>query len=173
MKNSKRVTTKRLRFNADQAAQLEAYLVVRGIGFTKLIHALLKHELNKSWVSVTDSNEQVLFEQSVIPPTQKLKQRNNNNLAGRPAPTVDPEFLRAIGQIGNNVNQIARSLNYLCLQGSEEIQLFSFIDCIDVLEQIQRELHQYLPLLPIYTISEEQSQRRKARAIALAEKEGR
>lgn len=173
MKNSKRVTTKRLRFNAEQAAQLESYLVVRGIGFTKLIHALLKHELNKYWMSVTNCNENDLFEQSMIPPTQKLKQRNNNNLAGRPAPKIDPELLRALGHIGNNVNQIARSLNFLCLQHTEEIQRFSFIDCIEILEGIQAEIHHYLPSLPIYVVTEEQSQRRKARAITLAEKEER
>lgn len=173
MKNSKRVTTKRLRFNADQAAQLESYLALQGIGFTKLIHALLKQELNKYWMNVMNWQEDYLLVQPVIQPSKNPKKRNNSNFAGRPAPKIDPGLLRALGHIGNNVNQIARSLNYLCLQRSEEIQLFSFIDCIDVLEQIQRELHQYLPLLPIYTISEEQSQRRKARAIALAEKEGR
>ena len=52
-------------------------------------------------------------------------------------------------------------------------QQFSFIDCIDILEHIQTELHHYLPTLPIYMVTEEQSKRRKARAIALAEKEGR
>ena len=124
-------------------------------------------------MNVTNCHENYLFEQTVIHPTQNLKQRNNKNLAGRPAPKVDPELLRALGHIGNNVNQIARSLNFLCLQHTEEIQQFSFIDCIDILEHIQTELHQYLPSLPIYRVAEEQSKRRKARAIALAEKEGR
>lgn len=173
MKNSKRVTTKKLRFSADQAAQLESYLVVQNIGFTNLIHALLKHELNKYWMNVTNWQEYYLLEQPVIQPSHKLKRRNNNNLVGRPAPKIDPNLLRALGSIGNNVNQIARSLNFLCLQQNEEIQKFSFIDCIDILEHIQNELHQYLPSLPIYRVTEEQSKRRKARAIALAEKEGR
>ena len=173
MTKVRREIVKRLRFNADQAAQVESYLALQGIGFTKLIHTLLKHELNKYWMNVTNCHENYLFEQTVIHPTQNLKQRNNKNLAGRPAPKVDPELLRALGHIGNNVNQIARSLNFLCLQHTEEIQQFSFIDCIDILEHIQTELHHYLPTLPIYMVTEEQSKRRKARAIALAEKEGR
>ena len=173
MTRARREIVKRLRFNADQAAQVDSYLALQGISFTKLIHALLKHELNKYWMNVTNCHENYLFEQTVIHPTQNMKQRNNKNLAGRPAPKVDPELLRALGHIGNNVNQIARSLNFLCLQHTEEIQQFSFIDCIDILEHIQTELHQYLPSLPIYRVTEEQSKRRKARAIALAEKEGR
>jgi hypothetical protein len=173
MTRARREIVKRLRFNADQAAQLESYLALQCIGFTQLVHALLKHELNKYWMNVTNFNDQVMFESSVILPAQKLKPRNNSNLAGRPAPKIDPELLRALGHIGNNVNQIARSLNYLCLQHTEKIQLFSFIDCIDILEHIQYELHKYLPSLPIYKVTEEQSQRRKARAIALAEKKGR
>ena len=173
MKNSKRVTTKRLRFNAEQASQLESYLAVHSIGFTHLIHALLKHELNKYWMNATNFNVAYLLEQPVIQQSQKLKQRNNNNLAGRSVPKIDPELLRALGHIGNNVNQIARSLNFLCLKQTEEIQQFSFIDCIDILEHIQTELHQYLPSLPIYMVTEEQSKQRRARAIALAENEGR
>jgi len=173
MKKSKREITKRLRFNAEQASQLESYLAVHGIGFTNLIHALLKHELNKYWMNVTNFNVGYLLEHPVIQQSQKLKQRNNNNLAGRPVPKIDPELLRALGHIGNNVNQIARSLNFLCLKQTEEIQQFSFIDCIDILEHIQTELHQYLPTLPTYIVTEEQSKRRKGRTVALAEKEGR
>ena len=170
MKKSRREIVKRLRFNADQAAQLEAYLAFRGIGFTELIHILLKHELNKHWMNVPREEERYCFEPIVIRHTQQLKLRSNNNLTSRPTPKADPELLRAIGQIGNNVNQIARSLNFICLQHTQDIQRFSFIDCINVLEQIQTELHQYLPSLPIYKVSEEQSKRRKTRAIFLAEK---
>ncbi|OAL85827.1 hypothetical protein AY605_14615 [Acinetobacter sp. SFD] len=174
MNKVKRDITKRLRFNAEQAAQLGLYLEEKDMGFTQLIHALIKHELNKKcWPYVINFSESYLAEHAVVQPCQLQKRRGKKNTAGRPVPQADPKLLFALGRIGTNVNQLARSLNYLCLQHTSVIEQFSFIDCIDRLERIHSDLHQYLPSLPIYSVTEEQSQRRKARAIALSEKEGR
>ena len=84
---------------------------------------------------------------------------------GRPVPSADPQLLLELGRIGNNINQIARSLNFLCLQQTEDIQKFSFVDCVDVLVTIQSDLHLYLPVLPKYFVSDQLAKNRKAEAI--------
>ncbi|MGD9697933.1 MULTISPECIES: MobC family plasmid mobilization relaxosome protein [unclassified Acinetobacter] len=84
------------------------------------------------------------------------------------APKVDPELLRELGRIGNNINQIARSLNHLCLGKQADKDRFSFGMCLKVLSEIQQELHQHLhPLPPIFR-SDEAVERAKQRAIARA-----
>ena len=78
-----------------------------------------------------------------------------------------------LGRIGNNINQIARSLNFLCLQNTQELEKFSFIDCLDVLAAIQTDLYQHLPSIPKYCVSDQLAERRRAKAIALVKEENR
>ena len=79
MTRARREIVKRLRFNADQAAQVDSYLALQGISFTKLIHALLKHELYKYWMNVTNCHENYLFEQTALHATPNLKQSTSKN----------------------------------------------------------------------------------------------
>ncbi|ENX25594.1 plasmid mobilization relaxosome protein MobC [Acinetobacter sp. CIP 102136] len=166
MKRTKREITKRLRFNAEQGAQLDSFLQEHGIGFTKLIHILIQRELCRYWPLVHQtSEEQALSEPSKLWQSVPLKKRSLKNTVGRPIPSADPQLLLELGRIGNNINQIARSLNFLCLQQTEDIQKFSFVDCVDVLVTIQSDLHQYLPVLPKYFVSDQLAKNRKAKAI--------
>lgn len=173
MKNSKRVTTKRLRFNAEQASQLESYLAVQGFGFTKLIHDLIKRELYAFWPSVVEPYNAEIHQSLIIAGLKLQKKRSTKNNMSRPVPCADPKLLMELGRIGNNVNQIARSLNFLCLQNTQELEKFSFIDCLDVLATIQSDLYQHLPIIPKYFVSDQLAERRRAKAIARVKQEDR
>lgn len=167
MNKQKRIIIKRLRFTPVHSEQLEIYLDVHGIRFTNLIHLLIKRELNKSWPNVARQVEQELEDNSVAHQSNVKRRRSNKNLDGRPIPRADPILLLELGRIGNNINQIARSLNFLCLKQNEDIQQFSFLDCIDILSQIQIDLHQHLPSIPEYLISDALATRRRAKATHL------
>ena len=173
MKNSKRVTTKRLRFNAEQAAQLEQYLEVYDLRFTDLIHNLIKRELHAVWHSAVEPNKEEIYQSLIITDLKSQKKRSTKNKIARPVPCADPKLLLELGRIGNNVNQIARSLNFICLQERADLEKFSFIDCLDVLTTIQSDLHQHLPIIPKYFVSDQLAERRRAKAIARVKQEDR
>lgn len=164
MKKSKRDITKRLRFNDEQAKRLDSYIQMKKFTFTDFTHSLIKSELDRlGWLC----NENSPFDEMKVNTTVthlpiRQRRREKFNLMGRVAPSVDPQLLRTLGGIGNNINQIARSLNLLCLQPLDVQQQFSFIDCFDVLADIQQQIHQYLPEIPKYTISEKLADHRRS-----------
>lgn len=172
MQKLKREIVKRLRFNAEQAAQLEQYLELYELRFTDLIHNLIKRELHTVWPSVVEPHKEEIYQNLIITDLKPQKKRSSKNIIGRPTPNVDPKLLMELGRIGNNINQIARSLNLLCIQRTEDIEKFSFIDCLDVLANIQSELHQQLSI-PQYFVSDQLAERRRAKAIARVKQEDR
>lgn len=173
MKKLKREIVKRLRFNAEQAAQLEQYLELYELRFTDLIHNLIKRELHTVWPSVVESQKEEIYQNLIITDLKHQKKRSTKNKIARPVPDADPKLLMELGRIGNNVNQIARSLNFLCLQNTQELEKFSFIDCLDVLATIQSDLHQHLPIIPKYFVSDQLAERRRAKAITRVKQEDR
>ncbi len=58
--------------------------------------------------------------------------------------TADPAMIRELAKIGNNLNQIARSLNQCSKNGS----LVQVIEVTLVLKSIERDLSHVLPKLP-------------------------
>lgn len=142
MEKVKRNIVKKLRFLEIQAQQLDQLLQAENMIFTDYIHLLIGREFMKK-------QHTVLYEIEVIHDVEiKKRHRRKDPVAQRPTPKIDPDFLRELGRIGNNINQIARALNYLCLAQQHEQLNFSFLECIEILELMQAELHQHLSLMP-------------------------
>lgn len=173
MKRLRREIVKRLRFNAEQAVQLEQYLEVNELRFTDLIHHLIMRELHSSLPSVVKQHNEVTYERLITTDLKPQKKRSSKNMTRRPTPNADPKLLMEIGRIGNNINQIARSLNLICLKRTKEIEKLSFVDCLEILANIQSELHQLFPIIPQYFVSDQLAERRKAKAIARVQQEDR
>lgn len=165
MPNGKRNIVKRLRFSAEQAQQLDQLLIRENMIFTDFIHLLIAREFMSKQhtvlkhVEITDEPEKVEI---------KCRHRRREKFIQPSALKVDPELLRELGRIGNNINQIAKSLNRLCLSKQADIEKFSFGICLKILCEIQQELHQHLEPLPPIFRSDKAVERAKQRAIARA-----
>ncbi|WP_180066691.1 MULTISPECIES: plasmid mobilization relaxosome protein MobC [unclassified Acinetobacter] len=171
MKKTKREIVKRLRFNGDQALQLEKYLNDYDLRFTDFVHKLISQELHIIWPMVAVCKDDA-HTNSIAQGLKLKKKRSTKNNSSRPVPRADPMLLLELGRIGNNINQIARSLNFICLQKSAALEKLSFIDCLDILATIQSELNSCLPSIPNYYVSPQLSEKRKKKAILLvSEKE--
>ena len=159
MKKSKRDITKRFRLTDEQAKRLDSYLEMKKLTFTDFTHYLIKSELDcRGWLCSENENfvETEVSKSSFDLPIRQ-RRREKINITGRPAPEVDPQLLKKLGGIGHNVNQIARSLNIICKYQPDVMQQFSFIDCLDILADIQLQIHKYLPEIPKYTFSEKRA----------------
>lgn len=159
MKQGNRNVVKRLRLLDEQAEQLEQLLASKNISFTDLMHALIAQEYCRNQPYVPREADVL---ESVI------KAKPSKSKSARPQTpfcVLDPAFLLELGRIGNNINQIARSLNILCLRDPKYQADFSFMSCLAVLDQIQTELHQHLGQLPIITRSEHAVERRREKAL--------
>ncbi len=162
MANGKRTVVKRLRFTDAQVQVLEQLLETENMIFTDFIHLLIAREFMSKQhtvlkhVEITDEPEKVEI---------KRRHRRKEKFIPRSVPKLDPDFLRELGRIGNNINQIARSLNFLCAGDQRKQTNFSFIDCLDVLVIVQADLHQHLEKLPPINRSEAAIARGKQRAI--------
>lgn len=156
MKKSKRDITKRFRLTDEQAKRLDSYLEKNKFTFTDFTHYLIKSELDRRGWLCSENETFVETDVSNIHVDLPIRQRRREkiNITGRPAPEVDPQLLKKLGGIGHNVNQIARSLNIICKYQPDVMQQFSFIDCLEILADIQQQIHQYLPEIPKYKISE-------------------
>jgi hypothetical protein len=141
MKQGSRNIVKRLRFLAEQSQQLDQLLEAENMIFTDYIHLLIGREFMKM-------QHTVLHEIEVMQDIDiKKRHRRKDKVVQRPSPKMDPDYLRELGRIGNNINQIARALNYLCLAQQHELRNFSFLECVEILESMQTELHQHLLLI--------------------------
>lgn len=166
MKQGKREIVKRLRFLALQAEQLEALLKSENMIFTDFVHRLIAQEVMRK------ANYVPFVDQSIQPDLnikKRMRGSSTEQSIQRPVSKLDPKFLLELGRIGNNINQIARSLNVLCLQNQQSQQQFSFLYCLDELQKIQNELHQHLDALPHFQRSEQAVKNARARAISNAE----
>ena len=108
MPNGKRNIVKRLRFLAEQAQQLDQLLIRENMIFTDFIHLLIAREFMSKQhtvlkhVEITDEPEKVEI---------KCRHRRREKFIQPSALKVDPELLRELGRIGNNINQIAKAIN--------------------------------------------------------------
>jgi hypothetical protein len=159
MEKGKRSITKRLRFLALQAQQLDQLLIDHNMIFTDFVHGLIEYAFMK--------NQYTVLKLSELPPVPEPTKRHRRpeKIVQRPGPDADPMLLLEIGRIGNNINQIARALNYLCNADRQQQQRFSFVECLHVLHRIQAELHAVLGELPAIHRSEQAVKRARDRAI--------
>lgn len=166
MTRARRKIVKRLRFKDEQARRLDSYLEMRKVTFTDFTHYLIESELNRLGWQCTDNVQFEASEENIVAVDLPIRKRRREkfNIIGRPAPDMDPKLLKKLGGIGHNVNQIARSLNIICGYQIDVMQQFSFIDCLDVLADIQQQIHKYLPEIPIYTLSENLAEHRRSKA---------
>lgn len=159
MGNGKRNIVKRLRFLEIQAQQLDQLLELKNLSFTDFIHALIAQEFCRHQPYVPAEPE-VMVEGVKAKPIKAQPIRT-----ATPFNKLDPAFLLELGRIGNNINQIAKSLNILCLSDHHDPDDFSFLSCLAVLERIEAELHAQLGELPVITRSEHLVERRKEQAL--------
>lgn len=166
MTRARREIVKRLRFKGEQARRLDSYLEMKKLTFTDFTHYLIESELTRLDWQCNDNVQLDESEAKTIAADLPIKKRRREkfNIIGRPAPEIDPKLLKNLGGIGHNVNQIARSLNIICGYQTDVIQQFSFIDCLDVLGDIQQQIHKYLPEIPNYIISENLAEHRRSKA---------
>ena len=81
--------------------QLEKYLADRDLNFSEFVNALIGQKIRAEFQTVSSE----IIEGSIEP---KKKQR-----AAKQPPKADPAVLFQIGRIGNNINQIAKFLNFI------------------------------------------------------------
>lgn len=114
---------KKLRFTKSEVIELQKYLDANDLNFSEFVTDLL--------------NQKIKHESSEL--NKKTKKKTE-------PPRADPDVLFQIGKIGNNLNQIAKSLNIL--KNDPRVNTFSFLECFYALSQMQKDLHSYLGELP-------------------------
>jgi len=172
MTKARKEIVKRLRFNHEQVRRLDSYLEMKKLTFTDFIHYLIESELNRlGWQCNDDVQFDDLIANTIVGDLPIRKRRREKfNITGRPAPELDPKLLRILGGVGHNVNQIAHSLNLICGYQRDVMGQFSFIDCLEVLVDIQQQIHKYLPEILTYNISEKLAEQRRSKEQGSADK---
>ena len=151
-KKNLRTEIKRLRLTEFEAMQLEKYLADRDLNFSEFVNALIGQKIRAEFQTVSSE----IIEGS-IEPKKKREQIKQ-------PPKADPALLFQIGRIGNNLNQLAKSLNIL-RQDSNAISNFSFLECFHALSQMQNDLHHWLGQLQKIERSPEAVSRARERAL--------
>ena len=138
---------RQLRLTELKDQQLNVYLSKHGLNFSEFADKLIHEKLSTEFHAVLKKSQRAYFENKVtVSETQK----------------VDPALLLEIGRIGNNLNQISKSLNIIKNSGVSEHQRFDFLRCLYTLQNIQTEIHSVLPTLPKITRSEQAIKNKKA-----------
>lgn len=139
LKKAKKTVTRNIRMTLEQVRELDQFLEEIGMSFSAFVR------------------QSVSLRQPLIngKPTRKYK---------APMPQVDPNLLFELGRIGNNINQIARSLNYINADQLLRAEL-SFIECLKILQRIQNDIHVVIGKLPKIHRSDQAVARAKERAI--------
>ena len=109
---------KRLRLTEQQVLRIETYLSQHDLNFSEFVIYLIEQTLNQEPI--------------------KIKKK-----IAKPSPKVDPKLLLELGKIGNNINQLAKSLNII-RQDPSHFNQFSFFQCFNTLSEMQLDLHDCL-----------------------------
>lgn len=161
-KNSK-TTYKKLRLTELEAEQIDKYLHEHNLTFTDLVNVLIGKAIMSEFPTVPTE-----------PPKEDSGKNNfphkSKNKSVRQPPKADPALLFQLGKIGNNINQIAKSLNRIAQQPTPE---FSFLECLHTLSLIQSDVHDVIGELPKIKRSEEAVRKARERAIAKALNRGK
>ena len=151
-KKELKTEVKRLRLTELEAKQLEKYLDDHDLQFSEFVNALIGQKVMSEFPTVSAESLDVSIE-----PKKKRQQIKQ-------PPKADPAVLFQIGRIGNNINQIAKFLNFI-RQDPNAISKFSFLECFHTLSQIQNDLHDWLGQLPKIERSPEAVSRARERAL--------
>ena len=154
-KKELKTVVKRLRLTELEAKQLEKYLDDHDQNFSEFVNALIGQKVMSEFPTVSADSAEPL---DVAIETKKKREQIKQ------PPKADPAVLFQIGRIGNNLNQLAKSLNIL-RQDPNAISKFSFLECFHALSQIQNDLHHWLGQLPKIERSPEAVSRARERAL--------
>lgn len=142
VKKAKKTVTRNLRMTEKQVQELDQFLEEIGMSFSA-------------------------FVRQAVSLRQPLKNGKLTRRYKAPLPKIDPDLLLELGRIGNNINQIARSLNYI--RADQQLRVtFSFIECLKILQKIQDNLHSAIGTLPAVHRSDQAAASVKRRAIVRA-----
>jgi len=147
-KKELKTETKRLRLTKSEAEQLDKYLADNKISFSDLVNCFLSEKVMSKVPTVSE---------------YAINESKKKTVVKQP-PRADPTLLFQIGKIGNNLNQVAKSLNRI-YKDPKAISKFSFLECFHVLSRMQNDLHHYLGELPKIERSSEAVSRARERAL--------
>ncbi len=151
---------KRLRLTVDEKNQLDDFLEKRNLQFSDFNNRLIKNAISAEFHLVEIEN--------YVKPTFPLKQKKHH----RPPPKVDPAVLFELGRVGTNLNQCARALNLIKNDRQQELDLtqeFSFIECLQVLQAIQEDIHAVIGEIKKTTMSDTAIENARSRVIKAVE----
>ena len=154
-KKELKTEVKRLRLTELEAKQLEKYLNDHDLNFSEFVNALIGQKIMSEFPTVLAE---------LLDITADSKKSKSKSKIVRQPPKTDPALLFQIGKIGNNLNQVARSLN-LIQKDKKLINDFSFFECLHTLSLIQSDIHEVIGDLPKITRTEEAVSRARERAL--------
>ncbi len=143
-----RTKTKSFRLTELQLKQLENHLKKENLEFSDFLHSLIQREVMQDAVIVQQHPEEVKPLRTKVKTIVEIIKRYQR---------TDPALLRELGQLGNNINQIARALNIIKNADQQEQRKLDIFNILLVLKAIQTELEQVFPALP--KISRERPER--------------
>ena len=152
-KKELKTEVKRLRLTELEAKQLEKYLNDHDLNFSEFVNALIGQKIMSEFPIV-----------SAEPLDVTVDSKKSKSKTVRQPPKIDPVLLFQIGKIGNNLNQVARSLN-LIQKDKKLINDFSFFECLYTLSLIQSDIQEVIGDLPKITRTEEAVSRARERAL--------
>lgn len=143
-----RTKTKSFRLTELQLKQLENHLKKENSEFSDFLHSLIQREVMQDVVTVQYSQAELKQLRTKVKTVVEVVKHYQK---------TDPILLRELGQIGNNINQIARALNIIKNADQQEQRKLDIFSVLLVLKIIQTELQNIFPALP--KISRERSER--------------
>lgn len=143
-----RTKTKSFRLTELQLKQLENHLKKENSEFSDFLHSLIQREVMQDVVTVQYSQAELKQLRTKVKTVVEVVKHYQK---------TDPILLRDLGQIGNNINQIARALNIIKNADQQEQRKLDIFSVLLVLKIIQTELQNIFPALP--KISRERSER--------------
>lgn len=151
---------KRLRLTVDEKNQLDDFLEKRNLQFSDFNNRLIKNAISAEFHLVEIEN--------YVKPEFPLKQKKHH----RAPPKVDRALLMELGRVGTNLNQCARALNLIKNDKASELDLsqeFSFIECLQVLQAIQEDIHSVIGEIKKTTMSDTAIENARSRVINAVE----
>ena len=130
---------KKFRLTDLQLEQLQQQLQKENTNFTDFIHSLIEREVMQNAVTVQQHPVEIKPLRTKVKTVVEIVKRYQR---------TDPALLRELGQIGNNINQIARALNIIKNADQQEQRKLDIFSVLLVLKSIQTELQQVFPALP-------------------------
>ena len=130
---------KKFRLTDQQLEQLQQQLKKENTNFTDFIHSLIEREVMQNAVTVQQHPVEIKPLRTKVKTVVEIVNRYQR---------TDPALLRELGQIGNNINQIARALNIIKNADQQEQRKLDIFSVLLVLKSIQTELQQVFPALP-------------------------